>query len=410
MGRQRANVFPSGLRIATLFTLSLFAVACTDAASPSTEEGTPTATRIIVPTRPVGRLLTPTPSAEGAPVLTLVPGQATTRPVETLNIAPPPPGRTFEGLPPDPGTGRPRTAIYDIEGGGTIDLGPGTTGAFSPDSRHMTWATWRPDARGTALPDQVWVIDLHTFEKRFLGEGTGPGFWNNEEVLVTIPDPSGRANLAEKVLIDIETGARQPRGARRDSVRTPPITHHAELTDAVLQASGDGYVVRELATSKPLFRFDAFSASRVDGDTILVTVGRTPSGGSGYGPFKDYSIYLVRVSTQAVTYIATYPECQVLDANPDYVAWTDGNWPNGGVLVYERATGRISRLSEYIAPRFAANGMLGDGFAGFRKLIDLKTRQYHAILPTDGTGTVFNWSPDFRFATSGDKISTAGTC
>jgi hypothetical protein len=182
------------------------------------------------------------------------------------------------------------------------------------------------------------------------------------------------------------------------------------LNDAEISVESSGYVVREKGRGTALFRFDAVSAVPIDSDTILATVAEPKTAPSQF-PWNEVSIYLITVSTQRVTYIATQPVCQLVSGSAEYVAWTEGRPPDDGkVRVYDRETGEISKLDVAFGPLFAANGMLGNGPVNLRRLIDLKTLQYYAILPSDGRGTFVNWSPDFRFASTGNAGSTASTC
>jgi len=213
------------------------------------------------------------------------------------------------------------------------------------------------------------------------------------------------------MLIDISSGARQPGDGRRDSIPVPSITAWAELQDAKVSAELSEYVVREKSSGRALFRFSAHEALPIDSDTILVRVaGSQP--GTSLNPGDEVSIYLVTVSTQTVTYIATQTFCRLVSGTSDYVAWTEGYGPDDGkVRIYDRHTGEIKRLDVAFGPQFAANGMLGDGpGSNLRVLVDLKEFQYYAILPRDGRGYFNNWSPDFRFASSGDTVSFANTC
>ena len=347
----------------------------------------------------------PTPPATDAPLLEFPVPSSITQPATILKFAPPPPGRTFAGIPKDPVTGREHTALYDIANGRTIDLGPGSTGGFSPDSRHMTWATWDPDKPTWSSPDLVWVIDLYTLEKRFLGEGRQPAFWNNTTVRVNVQHPT-RVNQTQTILIDIETGARELSDGRKDSLPVPDFRYNARLKDADLQSTtrpseiSDELVVREKGSQRPLFRFKAQDVTVIDPDTLLITIGGTPTTEPGPTSWKEYHIYLVTISTHEVTYVTTMQPCRQLTANADYVAWTSGDMISPYKLfLYDRRTGAVLQLNESFFPVFAANGMLGHGLVGIERLVDLSTFQYHAVLPEEPFFT--NWSPDFKFASAG---------
>lgn len=401
-----------------LVALALVLVGCSDeqkvAPSTPTVEGSPTLPPMLGLTatpfpspRPRGIPEPTIPPATDAPLLELPPVPDVPRPTVKVTFAPPLPGRTFDPAPKD------NTALYDIERGLTIDLGPGGTGAFSPDSRHMTWATWGPNQPARAVADQVWVIDVYTLEKRYLGEGTRPRFWNNNTVMVQVPHPT-RPRERTPMLVDIETGSREPKGERKDSVPVPELLHRARLTNAEISSDrrDEGMlVVRETSGLKPLLRLplEVLSAHPLDADTLLIQVGGTPTTEPGPTPWKNFHVYLVTVSTQEVTFITTKRPCEELAGNEDYVAWTESTSTSGSKLfLYDRRTAAVLEINESFWPVFLSNGMLGHGIVGIERLVDMNTLQYYAVLPEEPFFT--SWSPDLKFASAGYTPAHGAGC
>jgi hypothetical protein len=128
----------AALRALAWFCALGLLTACGEEAETRPQSATVSATQRAEGTPVVG--VGPTPSAENATILALRPIQRTEPIGAPVHVKPPPGGRFFERVLPDPVSGERQTVIYDVEGALTIALGPGSSGAFSPDAKLMTWA------------------------------------------------------------------------------------------------------------------------------------------------------------------------------------------------------------------------------------------------------------------------------
>src|SRR3712207_6665516 len=119
------------------------------------------------------------------------------------------------------------------------------------------------------------------------------------------------------------------------------------------------------------------------------------------------NIFLVEIATGRATFIATArlsssPVYLPMDANRDYVVWTEDPCgfphPPGRTRLYDRRAGTLTELSASLPnPRLTPGGLIASGEPiGAKELIDPMTMTYRLVLPENVIDAA--WSPDYRYA------------
>jgi hypothetical protein len=318
----------------------------------------------------------------------------------------------------DPEGNRNTTVLHDIRNGRRIELGEGSRGSFSPDGTKMVWASAPASATQAA---EVWLMDLRTLEKRSMGSGTQPGFFDNDTLSDRYPYP-------QDVLIDIQTGARRPLTTSDVYVPPPGLVYIPELNDITAIATLDSTysvtavdLVTKAEPSQVILRTDATNLWTLDGDTLLLAAPPEvldPGDQAAYRPSKLLSsLYTYSVSRRTLTFVATIQvigRCWQVAGNDRYVVWLNGlPWEDAHpLMVYDRRSSRTTELTSDLvrlgSMGFLRNGLLhasGYGWDIGPSLVDLETFRYFAILPQPA-----NWTQDLRFASTGSVGGKDGGC
>lgn len=288
---------------------------------------------------------------------------------------------------------RESTVLYDLEHGTTTNLGTGTLGVFSPDSRFMAW---------TADWERARVIELATGRRWDLGPAQYV-WWQDADTINTDQPSSNRV-----VSIDVLTGE------RREGQRPGEQGLLVEGGYRLLRRGGGGVestnyvVVRE--DGQRVRYFDALTA--VAAGPGEVAVATTPVDGIT-------SIYLMDIESGEVTFVATssFGEWNwPIAASADYIAWTDAYCgdPAGRTRILNRTTGLITELDATLwVDGFTPDGMLAVGEFGPDALIDPVTGEIKAALPgwTPEHGPADStWSPNYRYGSLGQFGGHGGLC
>ncbi len=350
----------------------------------------------------------PTPDLPGVPALQGLDGTPRdTPPVENRQLAPFP-GPSVPAFDPD------HTVLYDLAEDTAIDLGPGSMGVFSPDSRLMAWASGAPDNLGPS--EEIWVMDLETKQKWSLGQGRHPIFQDRGHIIVVSRDPVTKAETS--IVIDVQTGAR--------SSYAPPDPGSPYLTSVIVD-KGSGrlyssrYVLYDAPGGRPVFQFVAGTASLVGPDELVVAT--VPAGGTT-------NIYVVAIQTQAVTFTATARWTQYnfpLSATKDYVIWNNdycgGPKGVGHIMLYTRQTKTLTEIEATQFVTMTPDNLIAVGQFGAKALIDPDLLEYVYVLPGGITrnspgfdpsnpwsGRTSQWSPNYHYASQGVFAGHGGLC
>lgn len=388
--------------------LAFSAAACTSDQEPATGRtpgaGATLVARIATTATPSPRPAatrvppTPTPDLSGIQELPgLDPTPRETKPAAVRTLGPVPP--------PLPSSAQDVTVLYDLAARRAVELGPGTYGFFSPDSRFMAWST-------LIEPEQVWVIDLQTHEKWTLGQGSLPRFVDPRTVRANVRDPQTRRSHQE--LIDILTGNRrtQPEPTATSSPPFHPFSTY--LSSFPLKERGSRVTLRDSVTDGELFWFDAlFVEQSSDSELLVATM-----------PVENKTnIYLLSLPKGVTTYLGTtdlgFLQTIEITATDRYVVW-DAYCSKSPIGLYDRRTGTVTEIiseSQHVTHfvRVLSNNLLGFGSFGPDALVDPVTLEYVFAVPSwdpatgGGIGDV-HWSPDYRFASQGRWLGHGGLC
>jgi hypothetical protein len=374
----------------------------TRAVAVTLEAETPTAAAVPTETPTAATPIpTPTPPVGGISVTGLFSEPRATQPDEVRSLGPKP--SLFQ--PWD----RVSAVLYDTEMRTEVNLGQGSLGAFSPDSTKMVWVEG-PNALESG---EAWLIDLTTMEKRALGPARLALFIDENRVGVAKP----RSNSGE--IIDLRTGERQevdgiPRPVAAEGVTTPDgyVLRREYRSESPYPKSE--FSLEDPTTGRVLLQFEAYQAvpagrGALAVATVPVEVG--PPDALGYRSGTT-NIFLVDAGTGEASFIVTSPYSPPnwpLAANRDYVMWTDSycGHPPGKTRLYERSTGRAIELDASLWGKFTPGGLIVAGEFGGNELIDPKTLDYGAVIPT---GSDTSWSPDYRYASIGQFGGHGGYC
>lgn len=317
----------------------------------------------------------------------------------------------YRSLGPKPSTFPPwdgeSTMLYDTKTNTETNLGLGSVGEFSPDSRRMVWIA---NARPPFNDGDVMLIDIPTGQKRSLGPGPYAKFIDNDHVAIS------QANAS--ISVDLRTG-------EHGAPPTPlPAPYFPDIT------TPDGYVLHRVlrsappflknswylsdASGKPVLQFEAYLAMPAGRGTLAVeTVPEltgTPDIGGRQGGTAN--IFLVDIASGRATFVATsggtQPYWQV-DANDGYIVWPE-DYCGGGeghTRLYDRRTGKISQFGAASNPRFTPGGLLLVGTYYGVESIDPETLTYRTAIPSRGDTS---WSPDYRYASIGLFSPHGGEC
>lgn len=383
------------LALATLLAATLFA--CTTPFDKPTPRATPIATTTAT------NAATPQPTT--APVTGLFSDPRPRDPDTVIQLGPPPDSTL-------PEHDRLSVVLYDTELDTVRVFGPGRSGVFSPDSRHMAWEEW-PEDRDE--PATLRVIDLHTGDTRELGLSRGVRRFEDDRYVRITAYYSLRAQL----LVDIYTRERKQIGDI-DAYAPPSPSDRFGLTSTT-EDSRTTFHIFDKAPGIRLFTLEALTASFASEHELVVLVGA----GEGLA-----NIFLIDLDTRVATFVATsaaepfrFPTIPLV-ANDNYVVWTpsycNGSYyfnsgdsnsiERGNTTIYDRATGTITELSDtaFWIAGFTPDGRLIDGGFGGTALIDPTSLTWDTVLPP-GTGDV-TWSPDYRYASRGEPSGHDGPC
>jgi hypothetical protein len=382
------------LRLGLLaFGILALAVGCSGGAEPTASD-----TRVAVATA------TPAVQATPAPVPTRPPGETSVtglfsepRPVSPTSTSslPPRPASAFQ-----PWDGA-STMLYDVIARTELNLGPGSPGVFSPDGSKFAWVA----GAAYPAPGEVWLMEIATAERRSLGPGRAPQFYDNNRLAVLQPN----ANLVD--VIDLTNNQR--------SHPSPPV--QGEFIQLLLDGTAlvrtlyppsqlvSSYTVR-FADGRRLLEFEAHVAAPAGpGEIVLAT---EPRNGMT-------NIFIVDVRRGAAEFVATSswtPPNWPLGASADFVVWTEGYCGpgEGKTRFLDRASGAITELNAGLWVTMTPGGLIGVGEFGPAALIDPRTLQYVAVLPsragTNNPPIDVRWSLDFRYASIGQTLGHGGLC
>lgn len=296
------------------------------------------------------------------------------------------------------------TALYDVAANTALNLGPGTIGQFSPNSKLMVWSTL---AGNNAT--EVWLIDVATKQRRILGLGRDPRFLDDGRVVAFTGGQT-------REIIDVATGARTPlpSGTLFPDFSVVPISGGTfrlrTMTTEPAANQAHRYAVEEVSSSRVIFEFSAALAAAAGTNEIVLTT--PPVNGTT-------NIYVVSVPSGEANFVATarwqagnWP----LAASEKYIAWTEAfcaNQDRGKTRLFDRATSSIRELNASFYVRLTPSDQLAVGDFGAKTLIDAVTLRTEFALP--GTtqfdrGPEANWSPDYKFASTGFVGGHGGLC
>lgn len=390
----RLRVPSTSLLAAVTATVAAAAVAA--CGSPATKTSQNTTTPISSSTA----VASPT-SASPTTITGLFTEPRTTTPDETRHLGPAP--RSF----PDwDGTS---TMLYDTQTGTATDLGPGSLGHFSPDSTRMVWIASPQPPFGDG---EVWMVDVHTLQKRDLGPGRLAIFVDDDHVSVA------RNESNDSELLDVNTGARtRVTGlpAFQPALQTRTPEGYVLAPRYSTSGTGTTFTLSDPSTGAQLLEFSGDIAVPAGPRTIAIMTVPNPIGpanSQGYVPATT-NIFLVDIDNpSAPMFIATSPSTWSvwrLTADADYVVWTDNVCDStGGTRIYDRRTRRITEIDAPLWPEIVPGGLILDGPFGGRALIDPQTLEYRAAIPA-GVGDSA-WSPDYRYASLGQFGGHGGVC
>ena len=341
--------------------------------------------------------------------------------------------------------------IYDTETHEAHDFGPGSLAlpAFSKD--HFVY---------TSAGRDIFVVDLATFEKRFLARGLLAYFLGNHYVVINPGDNNFYA-------MNVNTGTRVEMWEIRDPLLNSMTSQRwggafrakwidglyairlVENPQAVCELSGaeqrsciasasSKWLVENIWTGEIIM---ALEANRVEpagfGHIVIATTplcneakwitecptlltkleAQNATTGSRVAVGGTTNIFLVDLATGEATFVATatynpltgsWPMSWPLVADENYVIWTESycGEPRGLTRIYDRATGQITELnvSDWLT---LSDGRLGFGEQGATSVIDPVTLEYLAVLP-ELSGV--SWSPDLKYAAVGQALGRAGVC
>ena len=391
------------LAIALLF----LAVSCKDSEPVTGAPGT-----AVSATEPAATVTAPLPSATPEP--TRPPGEIGV--IGLFTEPRPSPPVTTRALPAAPASAFApwdgvSTMLYDIAAMGETNLGPGTAGSFSPDGSKMAWV-----AGGATAPNpEVKLYDLKTLQTRSLGPGRTADWFDNNRIIAFLPGGNNRG------LINIVSGQREPipsvssadaaaqtladgtrlRRRQKGEVTFPGQPYGAFITTFTLLA----------ADGRTLLEFDAFDARPAGPGELVVATTPLPSG--------TINIFIVKVTTGQAQFIATSrfsPPSWPLGASADFVVWTEGycGAAQGKTRVYDRRGGIVTELDQSLWVTMTPGGLIGAGEFGPAALIDPRSLQYVAVLPSKagqtGPAVDVSWSPDFKYASRGQAFGHGGYC
>jgi hypothetical protein len=344
-----------------------------------------------------------TPSPAPTPAPTSGPGLFT-------DPRPSPPGE-LRALGPLPHTfpdwDRTSTMLYDTQSGTATDLGPGSLGHFSPDSTRMVWVA-SPQAPFGA--GEVWMINLHTLEKRDLGPGRLAVFTDDTHVSIA------QKNGNDSETVDLTTGARTPVGGLPAfqpalKVLTPDgltLERHEGSTPGT-----DVYTLNDPISGAHLLEFAAYAAVPAGPRHLAVMTPPRPSGppdDRGFAP-STTNVFLVDIDHLSnTTFLATSPArfpVWALAADNRYVIWSHEYCDGGHGRIYDRETKKLVQVDLPLWPAKIVNGSLLEGVFGGDAVIDLATLKYRAAISGGGDRA---WSPDLRYASLGQTGGHGGVC
>lgn len=137
------------------------------------------------------------------------------------------------------------TMVYDMRTLTSLNLGEGSGGSFSPDSKHMAWVSGPPNDPSA---QNVWVIDLPSQRRHPLAPGRYVSFL--DDTTVSVVQDGGH-----RVALDIETGKQvtdrspsQRPTAAAEMLPRYEVTEVAPMTPATLDVRE--FVVRNVQAAQ----------------------------------------------------------------------------------------------------------------------------------------------------------------
>lgn len=377
------------LSVPIVLTIGAYISACGSYPQPTPRDptaGPSTATAIHPLSPPVALTAPPTtttqpPAAEATPLVGIVGvfhDRRETRVDDDRAIGPDPPPPAW-----DPG----HDIVIDTVTGNSFAIGGqhGFTGAFNATSTVFAW--------NTAV--EVMVMDLPAGTTRTLALGVlgAPPFLDENHAFVQ------NGSITESV--DLVTGEHQR--LTRDPI-PPPIDE--EITP-------DGYVLAHnyVPSDQPpqpkiltdprsqslIIQIDAYDMRPAGHGSVVVATRPATQSSAGRLGRGTSNIFLIDIATGAATFVATTAFVGELPfaANDKFVVWTDSACDRGTARIYDRRTGRITRLDQPLwSPILAPGGNIVEGFLP-RRVIDPVSLEVIAALPREAPPL---WSPDYRYA------------
>jgi hypothetical protein len=322
---------------------------------------------------------------------------------------PPPEPRALDAQPPSPfpdwdGVS---TMVYDMGTLTSLNLGEGSGGSFSPDSKHMAWVSGPPNDPST---QNIWVIDLPSRIRRRLAPGRYVSFL--DDTTVSVVQDGGH-----RVALDIETGKevteRSPSPRPTGAAETLPryeVTEVAPLTPATLGVRE--FVVRDVQADRDIFRLTAALTTLADRSDLLVVT--PPENGSS-------RIYVIEVPSGVAHFVSTVHYSQrswPIGADARFVVWTPDYCEQtpGRTRIFDRQSGKLYELDQSFWVSLTRNSLIGIGAFGPVALLDPKDLSYVAVLPRQSKSGPSrsagdpSWSPDYSYASRGFVGGHGGVC
>lgn len=291
--------------------------------------------------------------------------------------------------------------IYDVVAGTAVSLGPGSPAVFSPDGTKFAWVA---NAAHPA-PGEVWLLDMRTQQRQSLGPGRMLEWYDNERLSILQPN----ANLRESVNVTNMQRSHALAPVAGEFIRLMQDGNALVRTFRQQPPNTSFFTVR-MPDGRALVEFEAHAAAPAGpGEIVLAT---TPQNGMT-------NIFVVNVNSGVAEFIATsrwtapnWP----LGGSADFVVWTEGYCGpgEGKTRFFDRRSRAITEIDASLWVYMSPGGLIGAGEFGPSELIDPRTLQYTAVLPSR-VGTMnppidVSWSIDYRYASVGQVLGHGGLC